>query len=114
MVTDVKLLIDEDTHLVLAEALRNRGYDALHVREVGRLGRDDQAQMAFAVQQQRCFLTCNVGEFVVMHGNYMTSGRDHFGIIVTAQKPIGLMLRQILRFLQSHSASDVHSQLFFL
>ena len=114
MPADVKVLIDEDTHLALATALRERGYDALHVREAGRLGLDDQAQLEFAVEQERCFLTCNAGEFVVWHGDYMRSDRDHFGIIVTAQKPIGLMLRQMLAFLQSHSAADAHAQLFFL
>ena len=38
---DVKVLIDEDTHLALAAALRQRGHDAIHVREADRLGLDD-------------------------------------------------------------------------
>lgn len=32
MISDeIKLFIDEDTHLALAEAIRKRGYDAVHV-----------------------------------------------------------------------------------
>jgi len=38
MPSEIKLLIDEDVHLALAEALRRRGHDAIHVREVDRLG----------------------------------------------------------------------------
>jgi len=38
MPADNKLLIDEDVHLTLATALRRRGHDAIHVREVDRLG----------------------------------------------------------------------------
>ena len=33
MAAEIKLLIDEDTHLALAGALRKRGHDAVHVRE---------------------------------------------------------------------------------
>lgn len=64
MPEDIKILIDEDTHLVLAAALRQRGYDTLHVREADRLGLDDEDQSEFAVRETRCFLTFNVGEFV--------------------------------------------------
>lgn len=114
MPADIKLLIDEDTHLSLAEALRRRGYDAIHVREVERLGLDDQEQLDFAVRQGRCFVTFNIGDFVVRHGEYLTSGRKHCGIIVAPQRPVGRMLREMLAFLQSHRAEEVMGQLFFL
>ena len=45
MPTDIKLLVDEDVHLALADALRRRGHDAVHVREVDRLGLDDESQL---------------------------------------------------------------------
>lgn len=44
----------------------------------------------------------------------MNSGREHFGITVSAQKPVGQMLREMLAFLQTHSAAEVRNQLFFL
>lgn len=114
MPEEIKILIDEDTHLALASALRQRGYDALHVREAGRLGLDDGDQLEFAMRERRCFLTFNVGEFVEWHGDYMNSGREHFGIIVSAQKPIGRLLREMLAFLQTHSNDEARDQLFFL
>ena len=114
MSADIKLLIDEDTHLALAAALRRRGYDALHVREVERLGRDDADQLEFAIQQQRCFVTFNRGEFVAWHGKYVAAGSEHFGVVVSAQKPIGQLLREMLAFLQTHSAAEARGQLFFL
>jgi predicted nuclease of predicted toxin-antitoxin system len=63
MPSDIKLLIDEDVHLALAEALRRRGHDAIHVREVDRLGLDDESQLEYAAEHHRCFVTFNVGEF---------------------------------------------------
>ena len=56
----------------------------------------------------------NRGEFVVWHGEYVTAGREHYGIIVSEQKPIGQMLRELLAFLQTHSAEEIRSQIFFL
>jgi len=111
---DVKVLIDEDTHLALAAALRQRGHDAIHVREAARLGLDDKDQLEFAAREGRCFLTCNVGEFVEWHSTYMSEEREHSGIIVSAQKPIGRLLREMLAFLQTHSSEEVRNQLFFL
>ena len=114
MPADIKLLIDEDTHLALADALRKRGYDAIHVREVERLGLTDQEQLEYAIQEWRCLLTFNVGEFVVWHGQYVTAEREHYGIIVSARKPIGRLLREMLAFLQIHSAEEVQNQVCFL
>ena len=114
MPADIKLLIDEDVHLALADALRRRGHDAVHVREVERLGLEDEAQLQYAARQRRCLVTFNVGEFVVWQGEFVHLGREHSGIIVSAQQPLGRMLRDMLAFLQTHAADDVRNQLFFL
>jgi len=64
MAADTKLFMDEDVHLALSDALRKRGYDAVHVREVSRRSMDDDEQLKYAVDEGRCFLTFNVGDFV--------------------------------------------------
>jgi predicted nuclease of predicted toxin-antitoxin system len=46
----VKLLLDEDVQLDLASALRKRGYEAIHVQELGRKGRSDREQIEYAVE----------------------------------------------------------------
>lgn len=79
-----------------------------------RRGLTDEDQMTFAIENKRCFLTFNVGEFVALHASYMRSGGEHYGIIVSAQKPIGRLLREMLGFLATHRAEDVKDQLFFL
>ena len=110
----VKLLLDEDVHLDLAEALRRRGYDAIHVREVRRLGFDDEEQLSYAITTDRCFFTFNIGDFVTWHTNYVLSGKTHCGIVVSAQIPLRQALRKLLTFLQTHSAEEVNGQLFFV
>ncbi len=43
------LLLDEDVRVVvLADILRQRGYDAIHVLEIGRAGRSDLDQFTYA------------------------------------------------------------------
>ena len=55
--SDIKLLFDEGVGLTLAEALRRRRHDAVHVREVERLGLDDESQLEYAAEHRRCFVT---------------------------------------------------------
>lgn len=53
----IKLLLDEDTQLVLAQALRKRGYDAIHIQESDRKGLSDSQQLQYAIVSERCFFT---------------------------------------------------------
>jgi predicted nuclease of predicted toxin-antitoxin system len=63
----VKLLLDEDVHLKLAESLQQYGIDAIHVQERNRTGQSDLEQLQYAVEQKRCIFTFNVGDFVRLH-----------------------------------------------
>ena len=114
MPAEVKLLIDEDTHLALAEALRKRGYDAVHVREVERRGLGDPDQLDFASAQGSLLCDLQPGRICCFAWKYTLAGREHCGIIVSEQKPIGQMLREMLTFLETHSAEDVRGQIFSL
>jgi len=114
MAAGLKLLIDEDVHLALSSALRKRGYDAVHVRELERLGLEDVDQLDCAIEQERCFVTFNVGDFVRLHAKYIEAGKTHFGIVVSQQLPIGRMLRDLLLFFQTRSPEEIRGGLHFL
>ena len=110
----VRLILDEDVHVVLATALRKRGYDARHTGEEGRLGASDKEQLAFAAGEDRCFMTFNVGHFVQLHNSWVQAGREHAGIIVSKQLPVGECLRRLLALLQRETAASIKGQLRFL
>ena len=114
MPDQARVLIDEDVHLILAEAIRKRGFDAIHVNELERDSLPDHEQLAFAVEQRRCILTFNVADFVILHSEYIQADKEHFGILVSRQRPIGAILRITLGFLQSHTFDELQNQLFFL
>jgi len=71
----IRLFIDEDVWLGLAAALRDRGFDAVHVCEVARGGLEDREQMAFAIQQRRAILTHNKRHYTSLSSPNTTTGR---------------------------------------
>lgn len=53
----MRFLIDENISPLVAEALRQHGYAAQHVREIGLKGQPDPEIMAYARQKGRCLIT---------------------------------------------------------
>ena len=108
------LFLDEDVHGALAAALRKRGYDATHAVEQKRLGASDENQLAFATAEERYLMTFNVGDFVQLHNRWIAEGREHAGIIVSRQLPVGETLRRLLALLQKEDAESIRGQIRFL
>lgn len=109
-----RLFLDEDVHMLLAEALRKRGHDVIHAREVNRESLSDESQLNFATEGNRCIVTFNVGDFVRLHNQWMSVGREHTGIIVSRQLPIGECLRRLLLLLQNEDSETLRGQVRFL
>lgn len=110
----VALLLDEDVRVLLAQVLRQRGYDVVHVLEAGRTGLSDLEQLEYAVAQGRCVLTHNIRDFVVVHKACQAEGRDHAGIIVSDQLPFRELLRRSLRCMSRLSTDDMRNRLVWL
>jgi hypothetical protein len=110
----LRLFFDEDVHAALAGALRKRGYDAVLALEEKRLGLSDEAQLIFSTEQNRCLVTFNVGDFVRLHNRWVAAGREHAGIIVSKQLPVGEMLRRLLSLLQKEDGDSMRGQVRFL
>jgi predicted nuclease of predicted toxin-antitoxin system len=110
----LRLFLDEDVHLALANALRKRGYDAVHTIEERRAGLSDESQLVFATAEKRCLVTFNVGDFVQLHNHWLQSSRDHGGIIVSKQLTVSESLRRLLGLLQKEDTETMKGQLQFL
>lgn len=78
------------------------------------MGSTDKEQLLFAIKENRCFMTFNVGHFVQLHTGWLQSGREHAGIIVSRQLPVGESLRRLLVLLQRETATSMKNQLRFL
>ena len=110
----IKLYLNEDVHIKLAKALRQRGFDVITTIEAGMVGSPDEKQLAFATSQGRAILTFNRGDYAKLHKRYAERGWEHYGIIVSEQYPIGDVLRRVVNLLASLSAEDICNQLEYL
>jgi predicted nuclease of predicted toxin-antitoxin system len=108
------LLLDEDVRPLLAETLRQRGFDARHVDEPKRSGLSDAEQLAFAAKQRRAFLTHNIRDFVLLDRAYRMKGLTHYGILVCDQVPFRELLRRTLRCLDRESEADIRNRVIWL
>lgn len=63
----MELYIVEDVTKRVSAPLCALGHDAIHTDEVGRKGRTDPRQLAFAAAQGRVLATCNLNDFVLLH-----------------------------------------------
>ncbi len=110
----IRLLLDEDVRPLLAQTLRQRGFDARHVSELKRSGLSDSEQLGFAAKQRRAFVTHNIRDLVLLDREYRTKGQTHFGILVCNQVPFRELLRRTLRCLDRESEADIRNQVLWL
>lgn len=78
----MKVLVDEDLSDEIAVILRAEGVDAVHVREIGLSGAEDQEVLDEAARQGRCVMTRNRNDFLMLTEYYFHEGRPHHGIII--------------------------------
>ncbi|MBI3914439.1 MAG: DUF5615 family PIN-like protein [Chloroflexi bacterium] len=101
----------------IAEALRQRGYDALGAAEAGMLERPDSEQLEYAASVGRAILTYNSHDYALLAGKWFEEGRVHSGIILSQQfskREFGELLRQTLRLLNVLTRDEMRNQVFYL
>ncbi len=81
---------------------------AVHLRH---RGLTDQEQLTTATENHRILVTHNIRDFVLLHRH---SASRHYGILVSNQEPLNMMLRRLLHFLFKETASSAQGNLFWL
>ena len=110
----IRVFTDEDVYGAVAPALRKARLDAISTPEAGRVGESDESQLLWASIQGRALLTFNVGHFAKLHAEWMKQGRNHAGIIVSAQRSIGEVLRRLLHLAAMLDSDAMTDRLEFL
>jgi len=101
MMSRVSLYLDEYVRVLLAEVLRSRGYDVVHVLELGMEGKSDLEQLDFAASQGRAILTHNIKDYIKLAKSHEIQSKNHYGIIVSNHLPLAELLRRTSRLLSS-------------
>ena len=91
----------------LREALREQGFDAVHVNEAGRTGLSDPEQLAYAARENRAILTHNAKDFVPLAVTFYFDKQSHAGIILARQGEKGELLRLATSLLNDLSAEEL-------
>jgi hypothetical protein len=94
--------------------LRRYGFDVTSSQETELLSDEDSVQLAFAASQQRAILTFNFNDFVLLHEQYIAEGKEHWGIVLSTEEPISLLVHRLLRLLNSVSAEELKNQIRWL
>ncbi len=110
----LKLYLNENLSWRIAKALREYGYDVISSHEADMNEEDDRKQFDFAVAQKRAVVTNNFRDFVNLHKDYMTEGKQHYGIIFTAKYPIAVMIRKLRKFVGMMTSIKLMNQIRWL
>ena len=92
-----RFFTDEDIYAAIAISLRKSGLDALSTPEAGRRGESDESQLNFAASTGRVLVSFNVAHFAALHAEWLSSGREHAGVVVSSQHTIGDTLHRLIR-----------------
>jgi predicted nuclease of predicted toxin-antitoxin system len=110
----MRLYLDEDVHKRVASALRLRAFDTISAHEIGRCGCSDEEQLAFASWEKRVIFTFNTLDYLQLHLAWLKQGREHFGIIVSDQLPVGETARRLMALLNQVTAEEMRNQMRWL
>lgn len=110
----IRIFTDEDVYGAVAPALRRAGIDVLSTVEAGRGGEPDESQLDWASHENRALVTFNVRHFANLHSVRLAEGRHHAGIIVSSQRPVGDVIRRLLRLASALDAESMRDRLEFL
>jgi hypothetical protein len=114
-VPDIRLYLDEDTiNRALIKALRSRNINILTAKEADLIQIADERHLEHATSLGRTVFTFNARDYSQLHAEYLATGRHHAGIIISAQLPVGVILRRLLRLLNARPDADMRDWLEYL
>jgi hypothetical protein len=91
----LKLVLDEMYPPVLAERLRDEGFDAVTASELGLAGRSDAELFTAALEHGYTLLTENVADFTSIAAEQLSAGQHHPGVLIAlssrfSRRPAGI------------------------
>ncbi len=88
---------------------RAEGFDAIAAVEVEQTEFSDKEHLEYAIRQQRAIVTHNSDDFARLFDEYWRAGKEHYGIIVSEQLPVGVMMRRLLNLLDSVTVDEMRN-----
>jgi predicted nuclease of predicted toxin-antitoxin system len=99
---------------LIAKILRSHGFKAEMTQEVGRKATSDPEQIDYAGEQGYAILTHNRTDFEDLAKEYFDSGKNHYGIIITADNSPQEIARRLITVLNEITADEMKNQIIYI
>lgn len=110
----IKLYLDEDVNVLVADLLRARGFNVVTTVEAGNLNHNDDQQLDYAVSSQMALFTHNRADFEVRALEYFAAGKTHYGIIIGTRRSPYELAQRLLRILNQTTADEMINQVQYI
>jgi predicted nuclease of predicted toxin-antitoxin system len=110
----IKVYLDEDVNVLIAEIVRSRNFEALTVTEAGRKGKSDAEQLKFAAEADYAILTHNRVDYENLAKDYFANDKRHYGIIIAVRRPSSEIAERLLSVLNDFTADEMKNQIIYI
>lgn len=110
----IRLYLDEDVNVLVADLLKARGFDVLTVRDAGQLQASDEEQLAYAVNHERTMVTHNRADFEELIQIYFDTEQIHYGVILAVRRPPQNIAQRLLAILNQVTADEMENQVRYI
>ncbi len=110
----IRVYLDEDVNVLIAELVRAKDFKSATVSEVGRRGKSDPEQLNYATQNGYAILTHNRIDFEKLAQEYYTDGKSHHGIIIAVRRPVHEVAERLLNTLNDFTADEIINQIIYI
>lgn len=110
----IKLYLDEDVDVLIADLIRSHGFQVVTTNEAGRKGKSDAEQLEFAASQGWVIVTNNRLDFEELAKDYFDSGKTHCGIIVAVRRSAQEITQRLLDTLNDFTADEMVNQIHYI
>ena len=110
----LRVYLDEDVNVLIAELLRSKNFKSLAVSEAGRRGKSDAEQLDYATQSGYAILTHNRIDFEEPARDYFGSDKTHRGIIIAVRRPIHEVAERLFKVLNDFTADKMKNQIIYI
>lgn len=110
----IRLYLDEDVHVLVADLLQARGFDAVTARDAEKLKVSDEEQLAYAVSQRRALVTHNRTDFESLVQDYFAAESMHYGVIYAVRRSPHDIAKRLLAILNHVTAEEMQNQVRYI
>ena len=105
----IRLYLDEDVNVLIAELLKAKGFDAMTARDTGQLKVTDTEQLVYAVSQEKTLVTHNIADFEALVQTYFDTSRSHYDVIFAVRRSPQAIAQRLLIILNQVTADEMRN-----